>query len=73
MTIPAFTVSVWLIFGTVTPSDASQTVKAIPFASFKHCEDRMEEKLAELSSVKLTIKPFCTTVKPEFWVRVGEF
>ncbi len=70
---PAFIVRVWLVFGTLVPSDASQTVKAIPFASFQDCERGMDRKLAELSSVKVTIKPFCTTVAPPFWIRVGEF
>ncbi len=65
MTPPLTSIAAWLVFATALPSDASQTVTAIPFASFEHCERKIEHVLRER---RLTIKPYCTNVAPTFWV-----
>lgn len=79
--ILATSFAAWLVFGTAAPSDASQTVRAIPFASFEFCERRMEAEFGGLLSAEaerganhrqITIKPYCTTLAPSFWVAPKE-
>lgn len=62
-------IAAWLIFGTALASDASQSVRAIPYASFDHCERHMARMLSAIDASPITIKPYCTTVEPAFWVR----
>lgn len=70
-------IAAWLVFGTALPSDASQTITAIPFSSFAYCEKRMERELASMLPMAsvfgperrpITLKPFCTSVAPAWWV-----
>lgn len=79
--ISAFTIAAWLVFGIAKPDDASQEVTAIPFAQFSACERRMERLLPELLANAsatgpqrrpITIKPFCTTIAPSFWIAPQE-
>jgi hypothetical protein len=78
---PALTFAAWLVFAVASPADASQTMTAIPFASFSDCEKRHERKLSEMLTAAeivgpdrrpITIKPYCTTVVPAFWVAPRE-
>jgi hypothetical protein len=66
----------WLVFATMLPGNASQTVTAIPFATFSYCERKMESTLHDLlrdaalpgaSRRPVSIKPYCTSVAPAFW------
>jgi hypothetical protein len=71
-------IAAWLVYAVALPSDASQSVTAIPFSSFDACERRMEKILPGLLEAAeiigpqrrpITIKPYCTTVAPPFWVQ----
>lgn len=75
--ILSVTIAAWLVFGIARMNDAAQEVTAIPFAQFSACERRMEKMLPELLANAsatgsqrrpITIKPFCTTIAPAFWV-----
>lgn len=74
-------IAAWLVFGTALPTDASQTIRAIPFSSFAYCEKRMERELASMLPMAsvfgperrpITLKPFCTSVRPPFWFEFKE-
>lgn len=61
------TIHVWLVFGIALPSNASQTVTMIPYASLERCEREMDRVIRECEHIK--IKPYCTSVMPSWWVR----
>jgi hypothetical protein len=77
----ATSILAWLVYAVALPSDASQSLTAIPFSSFAACERRMEKILpgllagAQLVGPQrrpITIKPYCTSVAPDFWVAPAE-
>jgi hypothetical protein len=70
-------IAAWLVFGIALPSDASQTIMAVPFSSLDACTQRMERILPAMLGAAdvlgagrrpITIKPYCTTVAPAFWI-----
>lgn len=74
-------VAAWLVFAVASPADASQTKTAIPFASFDDCTKRMNTILGTMLIAAtivgpdrrpITIKPYCTTIAPAFWIAPRE-
>lgn len=74
-------IAAWLVYALALPSDASQTVTAIPFSSFDACEKRMEKVLPGMLRAAevlgparrpITIKPYCTNRAPSFWIAPKE-
>lgn len=79
--IASITISAWLVYGIARMNDAAQEVTAIPFAQFSACERRMEKLLPELLAGAsaagaqhrpITIKPYCTSIAPPFWIAPQE-
>lgn len=68
---PFSTIAAWLIIGTASPDDASQSVRAIPFASHAYCERRMDVVL-QAQPARMTIKPYCTNLRPSFWIEMKQ-
>lgn len=74
-------IAAWLIYAVALPNDASQTMTAVPFSSFGACEKRIERILPGMLTAAsiigperrpITIKPYCTTIAPAFWVAPRE-
>lgn len=72
---PMAGIGAFLVFGVATMANAAQSVTAVPYADMARCERAKAAALAELAAGErvaprrpVTIRPYCTTQAPAFWV-----